>query len=92
MNTPSPQRFVGKTALVTGALSGIGRATAQGRAEEGARVAVADLNPPTRLTSLDALRGLVMFLMIFVNDLSGAGELLPDWMVHFSARHHDGRE
>ncbi len=31
-----------------------------------------------------------MFLMIFVNDLSGAGDIVPDWMVHFSERHRSG--
>jgi heparan-alpha-glucosaminide N-acetyltransferase len=31
-----------------------------------------------------------MFLMIFVNDLAGAGKVVPDWMVHFSDRHHGG--
>lgn len=31
-----------------------------------------------------------MFLMIFVNDLAGAGKVVPDWMVHFSERHHGG--
>ncbi|MEI6078674.1 MAG: DUF5009 domain-containing protein, partial [Verrucomicrobiota bacterium] len=41
--------------------------------------------------SIDALRGLVMFLMIFVNDLAGApSKIVPDWMVHFSDRHHGG--
>ena len=49
-----------------------------------------DTAPTTRITSVDALRGLVMFLMIFVNDLAGAGTLLPDWMVHFSDRHREG--
>src|ERR1041385_1397673 len=45
----------------------------------------------TRITSIDALRGLVMFTMIFVNDLAGAPrELVPDWMVHFSDRHDGG--
>ena len=44
----------------------------------------------TRITSIDALRGLVMFLMIFVNDLAGAGKLVPNWMVHFSDRHRGG--
>jgi len=44
-----------------------------------------------RITSIDALRGLIMFTMIFVNDLAGAPrELVPDWMVHFSDRHPEG--
>jgi heparan-alpha-glucosaminide N-acetyltransferase len=45
---------------------------------------------PTRITSIDALRGFVMFMMIFVNDLAGAGNIVPDWMVHFSDRHRGG--
>lgn len=28
-----------------------------------------------------------MFTMIFVNYVAGAGEIVPDWMVHFSDRH-----
>jgi predicted acyltransferase len=28
-----------------------------------------------------------MFTMICVNDLAGAGKIVPDWMVHFSDRH-----
>jgi predicted acyltransferase len=44
----------------------------------------------TRMASIDALRGFVMFMMIFVNDLAGAGKIVPDWMVHFSDRHHGG--
>ena len=37
-----------------------------------------------RIVSLDAVRGLVMFTMIFVNDLAGAPhELVPWWMRHF---------
>src|SRR5262245_28267496 len=44
--------------------------------------------PSQRITSIDALRGLVMFTMIFVNDLAGAPhKVVPDWMVHFSDRH-----
>jgi len=45
---------------------------------------------PTRLTSIDALRGFVMFMMIFVNDLAGAGKVVPDWTVHYSDRHSKG--
>ncbi|HSY18174.1 MAG TPA: DUF5009 domain-containing protein [Candidatus Acidoferrales bacterium] len=44
-----------------------------------------------RITSIDALRGFVMFMMIFVNDLAGAPkQVVPDWMVHFSDRHKSG--
>lgn len=51
-----------------------------------------ELQPaPNRITSIDALRGFVMFMMIFVNDLAGAPRrLVPDWMVHFSDRHKGG--
>src|SRR4051812_2917311 len=45
---------------------------------------------PPRITSIDALRGLVMFTMIFVNDLAGVEEIAPNWMVHFSDRHKGG--
>ena len=46
---------------------------------------------PARVTSIDALRGFVMFMMIFVNDLAGAPEnIVPDWMSHFSDRHKSG--
>lgn len=59
------------------------------------------LNPPSvasplgadrhpRIQSIDAVRGLVMFTMIFVNDLAGNGDIVPDWMVHFSERHSTG--
>ncbi len=53
-------------------------------------VALNEGTQPLRVTSIDALRGLVMFMMIFVNDLAGAGKIVPDWMVHFSDRHHKG--
>ena len=45
------------------------------------------MNP--RITSIDALRGLVMFTMIFVNDLASVGDIVPDWMMHYELRHKD---
>lgn len=42
--TPTPGRFAGKTALVTGAASGIGKAIAGRLVSEGARVVGGDLN------------------------------------------------
>lgn len=49
-----------------------------------------DAAPSARIRSVDALRGFIMFMMIFVNDLAGAGKTVPDWMVHFSDRHRQG--
>lgn len=40
-----------------------------------------------RITSIDAVRGLVVFTMIFVNDLAGAPtKIVPDWMRHFHGK------
>jgi predicted acyltransferase len=44
-------------------------------------------SPSVRIASIDALRGFVMFMMIFVNDLAGGGKIVPDWMVHYYTRH-----
>jgi heparan-alpha-glucosaminide N-acetyltransferase len=42
---------------------------------------------PARVTSIDAARGLVMFTMIFVNDIAGVShKVVPDWMRHFKGR------
>lgn len=42
---------------------------------------------PSRITSIDALRGLVVFTMIFVNDLAGApSRIVPAWMRHYHGR------
>jgi heparan-alpha-glucosaminide N-acetyltransferase len=40
-----------------------------------------------RITSIDALRGLVMFTMIFVNDIAGAPDsVVPPWLKHFHGK------
>ena len=42
---------------------------------------------PARINSIDALRGLVMFTMIYVNDLAGASDkIVPAWMKHFHGK------
>ncbi|HYG35392.1 MAG TPA: DUF5009 domain-containing protein, partial [Clostridia bacterium] len=41
----------------------------------------------SRIVSVDALRGLVVFTMIFVNDLAGAPhEIVPAWLRHFEGK------
>ncbi len=40
-----------------------------------------------RITSIDALRGLIVLSMIFVNDIAGASRsIVPDWMRHFEGK------
>jgi predicted acyltransferase len=40
--------------------------------------------PSRRITSIDALRGLIIFTMIYVNDISGVdSRIVPAWMRHY---------
>jgi predicted acyltransferase len=54
----------------------------------GAGAEVSDLSTSRRrIASIDALRGLVMFLMIFVNDIAGVSDaIVPAWMKHFHGK------
>ena len=61
-------RFTGKTAVVTGAGSGIGRATAVRLAQEGARVVATDISEP-RLQQLNAELPALGFVTV-VGDVS----------------------
>jgi len=56
------QRLSDKTALVTGAASGIGRAVAERLASEGARVAVADFNRDAGIAAADAIGDAALFV------------------------------
>jgi predicted acyltransferase len=45
---------------------------------------LADAAPARRITSIDALRGLVIFTMIYVNDIAGVdSRIVPAWMRHY---------
>ena len=47
----------------------------------------ADTAPARRITSIDALRGLVIFTMIYVNTIAGAdSRIVPAWMRHYQGR------
>jgi len=56
------RRLSDKTALVTGAASGIGRAVAERLASEGARVAVADFNRDAGIAAADAIGDAALFV------------------------------
>ena len=68
-------KLTGKTALVTAAGQGIGRATAELFAAEGAQVFATDINPDT-LAELDQIEGITAF-ELDVTD-AGAVAALPD--------------
>jgi predicted acyltransferase len=46
-----------------------------------------DAAPTCRIASIDALRGLVIFTMIYVNDIAGvSSRIVPAWMRHYQGR------
>jgi NAD(P)-dependent dehydrogenase (short-subunit alcohol dehydrogenase family) len=53
-------RISGKSAIVTGGGSGLGRATAEALASKGAQVAIVDLNPAAAQETADAIGGLAV--------------------------------
>ncbi len=61
-------RFQGKTALVTGAASGIGRAVAERLIAEGARVALCDIDRAAGIAAAEALGEDTLFVALDVTD------------------------
>ena len=64
------QRFIGKVAFVTGAASGIGRATAVAFAQEGARVAILDLTEEALATTAEAVRATGAEVLVLACDVA----------------------
>jgi NAD(P)-dependent dehydrogenase (short-subunit alcohol dehydrogenase family) len=69
------QRFIDKTAIVTGAGSGIGRATAQAFAREGANVLVADLREDRAAETVALIAELGGSAMPHMVDVSDAAQV-----------------
>ena len=78
--------FSGKVAFVTGAASGIGRATALHLANRGARVAVTDINPAggqSTVSSIEAAGGEAIFIPLDVTDEAAVTAAVMQTVDHF---------
>src|SRR5436190_18494560 len=69
-------RLEGKTALVTGAASGLGAAAARRFAVEGARGAGVDLAPPDRWSEVESLGPGASFAVVDVTDESAVSSAI----------------
>ncbi len=79
-------RLLNKSILITGAGSGIGRATAQAMAREGARVAVADIRPETVaacVAEIEKKGGEAFGVTADVGDLGQIDRMISSVTTHF---------
>jgi NAD(P)-dependent dehydrogenase (short-subunit alcohol dehydrogenase family) len=79
--------LAGKVAVVTGGGSGIGRATVQRFAEEGARVVVADVDPDGGHAVVDELGDAVAFHQTDVTDADQVQGVVDFAVEHFGGLH-----
>jgi NAD(P)-dependent dehydrogenase (short-subunit alcohol dehydrogenase family) len=68
-------RLLGKSAVITGAAAGIGRATAELFAREGARLVLADVNTDGLSTLRDSLANLTGDIAVVTADVSTPGDV-----------------
>jgi NAD(P)-dependent dehydrogenase (short-subunit alcohol dehydrogenase family) len=82
-------RFDGKTALITGGATGIGRATALAFAAEGAAVMIGDIDDRAAETValIEASGGKAAFKKADVANAEAMTELVRDCVAHFSGMH-----
>src|SRR5579864_3118563 len=78
-------RLDGKTALVTGAGSGIGRAIADTYAREGARVALADIDLPAAQDAARAIGNNAIALRADVSRKAEVAAMVADTLAAFGA-------
>jgi len=71
-------RLEGKTALITGAASGLGAAAARRFAAEGARVAGVDLSAPDWWSEVDAVAPGASFIVVDVTDEAAVSAAVDD--------------
>jgi len=71
----SSRRFDGKAVIVTGGASGIGKATALGFLEEGAKVAIFDLSKKNAQAAMAELKGKGHDPVLFIGDISKASDV-----------------
>jgi NAD(P)-dependent dehydrogenase (short-subunit alcohol dehydrogenase family) len=82
-------RFEGKTVLITGGATGIGRATAQAFAREGAAVMIGDVDDRAAETValIEAVGGKAAFKKADVTDALAMTELVRDCVARFGGMH-----